>query len=687
MPNPFNEFFGVGASLRATGLAARKARMDAGDGGSREGRGSATRDAWPLPLLGESAGQPSLTGSGGFFAVKRPPTKAQRREAGMARAESKQARAADPVGLLREQQAAAAEEEARLLAPLAAADKPGSKRKRSAIAAAVLHEDLGAADDGEFLPMPLSYDGKRRCNDVWARWKEFEADCAAEPALLAMWTAHMAQGYPTQKLTLKFTKWLLSTRCRASHASRRKGHEMVGRSADQVKQQLTWARNHVWPTQFAAAGFPSGAAATEYWRPIRRHVDSLLGGGGGGVQELARGVAAGAAAAQTAAGGSTEQAAAAGASAGRATHQAVRAATMPTATREHLNQTGEYILQDALLSEPWEVNDAMVLNAYIGFARQTGCRPGMAVNVVQDAVDPDSVWVNMPPLIVADLLIGQFEEALRLTAEMGGPVARWYMEVSFERVKGQYFAHSSVGTAITPDSDEALRLGTVGLLRLLLRTAAPRAVYAKLADTPGAVEALRRKVDAPEGYAGLELAETGYESWAALGAACEADEWVADAAALERPLFPEVDRATGRFLLGSGATYDGGNLGKRLNERAVEMGYSESDVGAWSIRKDACDAVAQGPGATDTMTAARVLGHRRVNSRTMDRVYRADLRRKDLGRFWRMLRFGGTEERARAEPLKSPSAQRVPAAAEVKLWSDLPADAPERAQLERTWTW
>jgi hypothetical protein len=30
MPNPFNEFFGVGASLRATGLAARKARMDGG---------------------------------------------------------------------------------------------------------------------------------------------------------------------------------------------------------------------------------------------------------------------------------------------------------------------------------------------------------------------------------------------------------------------------------------------------------------------------------------------------------------------------------------------------------------------------------------------------------------------------------------------------------------------------------
>ena len=77
--------------------------------------------------------------------------------------------------------------------------------------------------------------------------------------------------------------------------------------------------------------------------------------------------------------------AAASASAGRATHEAVRAATMPVSTRDHLNQTGEYILQDALLSEPFEVNEAMVLNAYMGFARQTGCRPGMAVNVVQDA--------------------------------------------------------------------------------------------------------------------------------------------------------------------------------------------------------------------------------------------------------------------------------------------------------------
>ena len=44
---------------------------------------------------------------------------------------------------------------------------------------------------------------------------------------------------------------------------------------------------------------------------------------------------------------------------------------------------------------------------------------------------------------------------------------------------------------------------------------------------------------------------------------------------------------------------------------------------------------ASGKEAGDTMLAARVLGHRRVNSRTMDRVYRADLRLRDLGRYWR----------------------------------------------------
>ena len=680
MPSPFNQFVGRGAALWAMGRAAQQASIAAGsDGGARVDLGGATAHAWPLPVLATVGRQPALDGGDGFFKVARAPSKAARRDAGKERAVEKQGRANAPTALRRAREEAEAEEGARLLEPLAAADVPTSKRRRSVMAAAILHEEMGPPDQG-FIPQPLSDDMQRQFNLVLGRWREFEADMAAAPMTREMWRQHMAAGYPSSELTLKFVKWLLGTRKRRSLASRREGHELQGRHASSVKQSFTHMRNHVWPTLYTQAGFPTGAEAREYWRPVRMHVDGLVGGGGGGSQALARVVQAGAEAAQEVAGASEATVQAAGASGSCAAQLAVRAATMPITTREHLNQTGEYILQDALLSEPFEVNEAAVLNAYMGFARQTGCRPGMALNVVQDVRDPNGQWANVPPLIVADLLVGKFESALPLTRD-GEVTASFYFEVAFERVKGQYFSNTSFGTAVTPDSDEAVRLATAGLLRLLLRTAAPRAVYAKLSASN--VVALRHKVDAPEGFDGLSLADTKYESWAALVAACCEDDWVMDEAALERALFPAVDRATGRFLLGSGATYDGGDMGSRLNEVAVELGYHKSTVGAWSLRKDACDVVAQGPGATDTMTAARVLGHRRVNSRTMDRVYRADLRRRDLGRYWRMLRFGETEEAARAEPLKSPSAQRVPAAVYLKSFSELPEHAPERAAVEK----
>ena len=51
-----------------------------------------------------------------------------------------------------------------------------------------------------------------------------------------------------------------------------------------------------------------------------------------------------------------------------------------------------------------------MLNAYICFARQTGARPGMAVNVEKDSVDPNSAWANCAPLSWEDLLIGKLDD-------------------------------------------------------------------------------------------------------------------------------------------------------------------------------------------------------------------------------------------------------------------------------------
>ena len=89
----------------------------------------------------------------------------------------------------------------------------------------------------------------------------------------------------------------------------------------------------------------------------------------------------------------------------------------------------------------------------------------------------------------------------------GGFLARVRGEVQFKRSKGEYFACYEFGTALSPDSDEMVRLCTVGIVRLLIRTASFRACYSRL-DSAEA-DALRAKVAASECFFGLELEDTG----------------------------------------------------------------------------------------------------------------------------------------------------------------------------------
>ena len=159
------------------------------------------------------------------------------------------------------------------------------------------------------------------------------------------------------------------------------------------------------------------------------------------------------------------------------------------------------------------------------------------------------------------------------------------MEVTFARKKGEYYACYEFGTAITPDSDQMVRIGTLAMVRLLLRCGSFRACYSKLSEASAA--ALRRKVAEPSGFAGLELEDTGYETLAALVAACRADGWVLDKAALDRPLFPGVDEATGLFLFTE--SFEVRRLCRRLIETGRQLGMSRHKVGAWSLRKDACE--------------------------------------------------------------------------------------------------
>ena len=243
------------------------------------------------------------------------------------------------------------------------------------------------------------------------------------------------------------------------------------------------------------------------------------------------------------------------------------------------------------------------------------------------------------------------------------------MEVRFNRKKGEYYACYDFGTGITPDSDEMVRIGTLAMVRLLLATGAFRACYQKLdAEDVAAAAVLRDEVAHPDGFVGLDWRRTGFRSVLELVEACRRDGWVLDEAAADRPLFPSVNKA-GKFIFYR--TFDCQALCKKLQLAGCKLGMNKHAVGAWSLRKDACEAVAK-TGAGEV--AARVLGHRSVNSRTKDRVYRADLRCKDLGAY----AMGRTPEvQQMSAPLTCLSARRVAAAGGVRSFADVPA-GPER---------
>ena len=277
---------------------------------------------------------------------------------------------------------------------------------------------------------------------------------------------------------------------------------------------------------------------------------------------------------------------------------------------------------------------------------------------------------EVPPLRMGSVTFGKIPEGEGVLCE-GGFEACGKMSAVFERKKGSYFEDCEYGTSLTPDSDQTVRIGVVAMQRMLVRCAAYRACYAKL--NAAAAAALRAKVADRRGFAGLDVEETGYESAEALVQACHDDDWVLEKAALTRPLFPAVEASTGRILFTE--TFEVPDLCKRLIGLGKALGMHPHQVGAWSLRKDACE---QPAAAGDGEVGARVLGHRHVNSRTMDRVYRADLRTRDLGAYWMRREMLANVEGA---PMDSLSAQRVVGLGGVRSYADVP-DGREREAAE-----
>ena len=287
--------------------------------------------------------------------------------------------------------------------------------RRSALADALEAEDderqeEAACGDGRPMLAPHGPALSVQLRRVRLRLREFLATQAAAGKSVPMQRTALGL-HPTMRWTIRFGKWLATTRITAPRASRWHATERgdareeeptvrMGRGENTIYVALQHMKNHVWREIWPA--MPDDAR--QYWRLVTKQVMSLYDGGGGGMKDAAgaAGRAAGREAARESASHGQSEAAQRAASerasavASRRTMAELREATTKPCTKQHLFQVGEYQMQDTQLLELFEVNVAFIMNAYLCFARQTGCRPGMAVNDAADAADSDSHWRASP---------------------------------------------------------------------------------------------------------------------------------------------------------------------------------------------------------------------------------------------------------------------------------------------------
>ena len=197
---------------------------------------------------------------------------------------------------------------------------------------------------------------------VRLRLREFLATQAAAGKSVPMQRTALGL-HPTMRWTIRFGKWLATTRIIAPRASRWHATEQgdareeeptvrTGRGENTVYVALQHMKNHVWREIWPAMR-ECRATRGSNKRLVTKQVMSLYDGGGGGMKDTAgaAGRAAGREAARESASHGQSEAAQRAASerasavASRRTMAELREATTKPCTRQHLFQVGEYQMQ------------------------------------------------------------------------------------------------------------------------------------------------------------------------------------------------------------------------------------------------------------------------------------------------------------------------------------------------------
>ena len=276
-------------------------------------------------------------------------------------------------------------EEARAAPALAARRVPG--RRSSVFADTQLEAEASAeaarGDDDELPHAPIATALSEQLMQLRRRLREDLGELDDARVCVRLTRAGPGALYPTARWAAGFFKWYATTRKRPDTLSRWHGSRTPVRRPPPASRGAarTWRRTSL-RSRATGCGrsrgrrrrrVDGGAQILALRREARaralRRRRRWHGGGGGEGRGAHRGAAAGRLGVGGGGGGGGRRARV-------EAEAALVAATSAPLARGHLYQVGEWQMQDALLSEPFERNKAAVVGAYLPFARHTGCRPG-----------------------------------------------------------------------------------------------------------------------------------------------------------------------------------------------------------------------------------------------------------------------------------------------------------------------
>jgi hypothetical protein len=235
-------------------------------------------------------------------------------------------------------------------------------------------------------------------------------------------------GYPTEEQVLTYMATMSPQRQRMCLAQR--GKRRKGRQKDLVRNYVAEMANNLWATKYAAFGRLDEAAQKSYWSKVF-----------GGYKALY------AAASQPTSTKEEEERA-----------EQLVAQTERVYQRQHVYRTEIFQIQDLLIGETENVNEALIAHAVVAIMQSTAARVGMMTKTRHDGTSVR--WKKENPLRVRDVIHKVRKLVLKKATGANAGEAMSHIQLNWRRVKKQYFEVYAVSFSFGGDRKRGVSSAT-----------------------------------------------------------------------------------------------------------------------------------------------------------------------------------------------------------------------------------